>query len=235
MPNVMSFCLKKTKLFLGINKQVKEIKIFMKILFIFLSLFLISIKADEIYYDDSNEFFTSKQGEKFLKEYFNKPLDTLQEAIGDFEVLNIQRIENVKEICNIFELHYDKQQNVCFDDFGKKFCSLKNKNEMEKYILEFVEIPVNLNNSGYMFMEDNICGYVGKIKIFGYIWDFENRGGGIELTRKLNKEEKIFSISENPLQAYRQGLIQKEENKAKKYLICKSKFCSPKALLIEHD
>ena len=52
-------------------------------------------------------------------------------------------------------------------------------------------------------MEDNICGYVGKVKTFGYIWDFQSRGGGIELTRTIDKKEKLFSINENPAQAYR--------------------------------
>lgn len=98
---------------------------------------------------------------------------------------------------------------------------------MRDYMLEFIEIPINLHNSGYMFMENNICGYTGKVKVSGYIWDFESRGGGIELTRIIDKNEKILSITENPMQAYRQGKI--ESNKAKKYLICVESHCNPRA------
>ncbi|WP_273214190.1 hypothetical protein [Helicobacter rodentium] len=204
----------------------------MKLFFLFLQSFLIHIQASEIYYSESNEFFSTKEGEKFLVRYFYKPLKTLQESLIELEIIDIKRIENTEEICNLFEMRYDKEQDACFDDFDVKFCELKTINEMKDYMLNFIEIPIKLYHSNYMFMENNICGYVGKVKAFGYIWDFESRGGGIELTRKINENEKIFSINENPIRAYRQGKI--EGNKAKKYLICIESRCNPRAEQIEY-
>ncbi len=81
-----------------------------------------------------------------------------------------------------------------------------------------------------MFMEDNACAYVGKVEVFGYIWDFYSRGGSIILSRNLELNETIVSIEQDSLKAYRQGLI--EENKAKKYLVCKNIKCQPRALNI---
>lgn len=198
----------------------------------FLLLLAISINADEIYFDNSNEFLNTQEGEKFLAKYFHKPLKTLQEVLVEVEVMDLKRVENVQQICTIFEMRYDREQDACFNTSGAKFCDLKTKKAMQEYILQFVEIPDTLHNSDYMFMENNLCGYVGKIKIFGYTWDFESRGGGIELTRKIDAKEHIFSIDENPLKAYRQGKI--EGNKARKCLICTDAQCNPRAEKIEH-
>lgn len=205
----------------------------MKPLFLLLSALGIFLNANEIYYDESNTFLNAKQSKEFLQTYFYKPLNTMQQSIITLEVMSVSRIENVQEICNIFEMRYDRDQDACFNDFGVKFCELKTANAMRDYMLEFIEIPINLHNSGYMFMENNICGYVGKVKAFGYIWDFESRGGGIKLTRKIDENEKIFSINENPIRAYRQGKI--ENNKAKKYLICVESHCKPRAQEVNNE
>lgn len=205
----------------------------MKSLFLLLSALGIFLNANEIYYDESNTFLNAKQSQAFLQIYFYKPLKALSESIVTFEVISIDRVENVQEICKAFEMRYDREQDACFDDMGVKFCELKTANAMRDYMLEFIEIPINLHNSGYMFMENNICGYTGKVKVSGYIWDFESRGGGIELTRIIDKNEKILSITENPMQAYRQGKI--ESNKAKKYLICVESHCNPRAQEVNNE
>ncbi|TLD84801.1 hypothetical protein [Helicobacter sp. MIT 05-5294] len=204
----------------------------MKNFILFLSLFFAQIKAGEIYYDDSNEFFTAKESKEFIAKYFHKPLDMLRESIIDIEIISIERVENVQEICKVFEMRYDKEEDACFDDLGAKFCDLKTKDEMKQHILKSIEIPTNFHNSNYMFIEDNICGYTGEVRVFGYIWNFKSRGGSIELTRKTDKKEKIFSINENPVQAYRQGKI--EDNEAKKYLVCMGVSCKPRAEQINH-
>lgn len=203
----------------------------MKTLFLLWGVFVIFIQAHEIYYDESNRFLNAKQSKEFLRTYFYKPLYTMQQSIVSLEVMSVNRIENVQEICDMFEMHYDRKQDICLNDLGVKFCELKTTKEMKDYMLQFIEIPINLHNSGYMFMEDNICGYVGKVRAFGYIWDFESRGGGMELTRNIDK--KIISINENPVKAYKQGKI--EGNKAKKYFICTESHCKPKAEKINHE
>ena len=205
----------------------------MKSLFLLLSALGIFLNANEIYYDESNTFLSAKQSKEFLQTYFYKPLNTMQQSIITLEIMSISRIENVQEICKAFEMRYDREQDACFDDFGVKFCELKTTKEMKDYMLKFIEIPIKLGHSNYMFMENNICGYVGKVKVFGYIWDFESRGGGIELTRKIDENQKIFSINENPIKAYRQGKI--EGNKAKKYLICIESHCNPRAQEVNNE
>ncbi|TLD81345.1 hypothetical protein [Helicobacter trogontum] len=202
----------------------------MKLLFLFLNILAISLNVNEIYYDEGNTFLNVKPGKEFLQKYFYKPLNTQQQSIIALEIISISRIENIQEICNIFEMHHDKKQDACFDNYGIKFCELKTAKEMQDYMLKFIEIPVKLDHSNYMFMENNICGFRGKVKAFGYIWDFEIRGGGMEFTRKIN--EKIFSINENPTRAYRQGKI--EGSKAKKYFICIESHCNPRAQEIVH-
>lgn len=165
----------------------------------------------------------------FINKYFFKPLKNLKDAYIQIKVINITMIEDIEEVCKHLELNYNKKNNKCTDDLGKQICDLhpKSKKQMEKYILESIEFPYNTYNVGYMFMNDNACGYAGKVKIFGYIWNFKSRGGSIELTREITKTEKISSIEQSPIEAYRQGLI--ENQQAKKYLICESRFCSPRA------
>lgn len=203
----------------------------MKILFLLWGVFAVFLYANGIYYDESNKFLNAKQSKEFLRTYFYKPLQTMQQSIVSLEVMSVNRIEGVQEICDMFKMRYDKEKDACLDDLGVKFCELKSAKEMKDYMLKFIEIPINLHNSSYMFMENNICGYVGKVKAFGYIWDFESRGGGMELTRDI--DEKIFSIDENPARAYKQGKI--EGNKAKKYLICIESHCNPRAEKENHE
>lgn len=203
----------------------------MKMLFLLWGVFAVFLHANGIYYDESNKFLNAKQNKEFLRTYFYKPLHTMQQSIVSLEVMSVNRIEVVQEICDMFKMRYDKEQDARLNDLGVKFCEPKNTKEMKDYMLKFIEIPITLHNSGYMFMENNICGYAGKVKAFGYIWDFESRGGGIELKRNI--DEKIFSINENPVRVYKQGKI--EGNKAKKYLICIESHCNPKAEKENHE
>lgn len=73
----------------------------------------------------------------------------------------------------------------------------------------------------------------GEVKIFGYVWEFISRGGGIELTRTIDSDENLQSIDENPIISYKQGMIRNNprsgKKEAKKYLVCKDKPCRPRA------
>ena len=209
----------------------------MKVLYRFNILLCVMLCAlqGKIYWDSSNEIFVNDTLKAlFIEKFFYKPLKTQREIVGEVKVLNIKRIENKQEICRIFEGHYDSKSGKCVsDDRELCFAHPTNHKAMESYILESIELPYNSYNSGYSFMEDNVCGYNGEVKIFGYVWEFESRGGGIELTRTIDSNENLQSIDENPTISYKQGIIinnpRSGKKEAKKYLICKDKPCRPRA------
>lgn len=174
--------------------------------------------------------------QSFLKSYFRKPLKHLKKATGKVRVLSLQRVENILEICQMTGLKYDPKHDRCVDDLGKiKVCYShpRTTQEMEKYLLNSVEYAGNPFADRYAlgFLDDNMCGYKGKVQIFGYTWDFESRGGEIELTRKVGKSEKRWSLEENVLQAYRQGQLEAygKPHTAIKYLVCQALACHPRA------
>lgn len=209
----------------------------MKVLYRFNILLCVMLCAlqGKIYWDSSNEILVNDMLKPlFIEKFFYKPLKTQREIVGEAKVLNIKRIENKQEICKIFEGHYDSKSDKCkSDDRELCFAYPTSPKAMEGYILESIELPYNSYNSGYSFMEDNVCGYKGEVKIFGYVWEFESRGGGIELTRTIDSNENLQSIDENPIISYKQGMIRNNprsgKKEAKKYLICKDKHCHPKA------
>ncbi|MGX3046177.1 hypothetical protein, partial [Helicobacter sp. T3_23-1056] len=189
----------------------------------------------EVYWDSSNEILVNDTLKAlFIEKLFYKPLKTQREIVGEVKVLNIKRVENKQEVCKIFEGHYDGKSGKCVSD-GRELCYAHptTPKAMEDYILESIELPYDSYNSGYSFMEDNVCGYSGEVKIFGYVWGFESRSGGIELTRTIDFDENLQSIDGNPTISYKQGMIinnpRSGKKEAKKYLICKDKHCHPKA------
>lgn len=189
----------------------------------------------KIYWDSSNEILVNDTLKPlFIEKFFYKQLKIQSEILGEVKVLNIKRIENKQEICKIFEGHYDSKSGKYVSD-GRELCFAHptNPKAMESYILESIELPYNSYNSGYLFMEDNVCGYSGKVEIFGYVWEFKSRGGGIELTRTIDSNENLQSVDENPTLSYKQGIIRNNprsgKKEAKKYLICKDEPCHPRA------
>ncbi|MFC3848201.1 hypothetical protein ACFOPX_06660 [Helicobacter baculiformis] len=175
----------------------------------------------------------------FLKSYFFKPLKHLKKATGKVRVLSLQRAENSLEVCREVGLKYDPKRNRCIDDRGKEkgitcFSHPRTTREMEKYLLNSMEYPgdPSADQYGLSFADYEACSYKGKVQIFGYTWDFKSREGKIELTRKVGKSEKRWSLEENTLQAYRQGQLDAygwPPNTAIKYLVCRALACHPRA------
>lgn len=184
--------------------------------------------CSKTYYDEYGDFMDN---DAFIKSYFEKPLKRLKKAIQEVHVISVHLVVDVPGACKYFNETYDPQRNTC-EAIEKKPCWIRPKSaqRMEEYILKSAEYPIHFLATGYSEIEDYACTYKGKVKAFGYVWDFTSHAGWIDLERTLGASEKIESLEENPLQAYRQGMITLDKKHATKTLICKARSCHPRAV-----